>query len=220
MKVFAMPWKTLGSLSVVLPLVVGCAMPAKQEAGASDFISHREEPQNRPSDKPVPVQGRTKKVTVFVLKDPSYEVWIGMRYSTRNDGCRSHSTASLVLGSPAISQAVRDMHRAPVGVSSAVFNLYLDQYEPGDCRWAPDGIEYAVFDPRLTPSPRAFNFAVKAAAGANTQVRLRSSCSVVPSDQTASRSQLRCMWNTPFSPQAYSVSLDGGVVELIFAPDQ
>ena len=68
------------------------------------FFTHRDEPQNREGDKPVRISTSTKKLKIEEHKNASYEVWIGTEYSTHKKSCRSHSTASLVLGIPAVSQ--------------------------------------------------------------------------------------------------------------------
>ncbi len=211
-----MPWKKRGALVFALTLVVACSTPIASKTGGTHFFSHRDDPQNREADKPVPISTPTKKLTIRGHKDPAYEVWVGTEYSTHNKSCRSHSAASLVLGAPAVSQGITDLKRVPDGVSNFTIDLYLDQYAPGDCHWLPNGIVYAVFDPRLTAGPQTLNLAIKTTAGAATRVKLTQMCSEVSWDQSISGRRLRCMWVEPFTPESYSISIDGGIAELSF----
>ncbi len=211
---------TRGSLAIALILAFACSTPAASRTSVVEFFAHREDAQNRASDKPVPKSASTKKVTVLGHKDPAYEVWIGTQYSTNNESCRSHSSASLFLGAPAVPQVVTDLKRVPVGVSDFTIDLYLDQYAPGDCQWLPNGIVYAVFDPQLTAGPQTLNVAFKASAGATTRVKLTQTCSVVPWDQSISGRRLRCLWVERFTPETYSISLDGGTAELSYFPER
>lgn len=209
-------WKKWGPLGFALTLVAACSTPVASTTEGTQFFSHREDPQNREGDKPVRVSTPTRKLTIEGHKNASYEVWIGTEYSTHNKSCRSHSAASLILGAPAVSQGVTDLKRVPVGVTEFSVDLYLDQYAPGECDWRPNGILYAVFDPKLTAGPQALNFAIKTIAGAATRIKLTQMCSEVAWDRSLSGRRLNCMWVEPFSQAGYSISIDGGTAELSF----
>ncbi len=177
---------------------------------------HREDPQNRLANQPERSASPTKKVTVKGRKDSSLELWLGTEYVTTMEGCRSQAVRETIYGAPKIAQRVTDLKRIPAGTDDFSVDFYLDLYAPGDCGWRPLAIVYGIFDPKMTAGPLAINSVVKVMDGGPSETKLTQRCEVIPTSDTKSGVRLRCLWVGGFTPERYSISLEGGIVELSY----
>ena len=123
---------------IVLLSIASCA-------SMSDFRSRIESDGSRPSDRPEPNSSPRSLLVLRGRKDPALEIWLGVKFLTTNDECRSISLGALLAGAPAVAQSVSDFVRLPPGQTNFSVRFFLDRYLPGYCGWKPVGVEHAAF---------------------------------------------------------------------------
>lgn len=201
--------KTISAVSALL-LLLGTTSAAMAQPNVTEFHEHSEASRNRMFDRPQVNPSPERVLEIRGSKDANIEIWLHMNYQTTVESCDTQTFAGRLMGAPNVRQNVTDSVRLPAGQTAFSVKFFLDRYLPGRCNWQPYVVLHSQFEPGLNAGPAAESGFVLIRPDGRLRITSHSVC-------RQTRSQLSCSSEVGISPEQYTVSIDGAVVEADFS---